>query len=90
MFYTEEDVQPAVNEAVRLFGSVGNMSVEKNTMFNVSLATKEFGKLWYGDITSDTDTLINSLNTLSKFTQQNIYVLDDNFDFDNPLLVIKS
>jgi hypothetical protein len=91
MFYTEEDVQPVVTLAEKLFGKVGNMSMEKNTLYNVSIATREFGKLWYGDISgnlTNTDVLVNSLTELSKFTQQKIYILDDQFDFNKPILVI--
>ena len=91
MFYTEEDVQPVVTLAEKLFGKVGNMSMEKNTLYNVSIATREFGKLWYGDIEgsiADTDTLVSKFSELSRFVNQKIYILDDQFDFNKPILVI--
>lgn len=91
MFYSEDDVQPAVNEAIKLFGPVGNMSMERNTMYNVSIATKEFGKLWYGDIDGarfNTTAIANALAALSKLMQQKVYILDDSFDFDKPLLTM--
>jgi len=91
MFYTEEDISPAVKEAVKLFGTVGNMSMEKDTLFNISIATKTLGKLWYGDISGEIGTteIVNRLTVLSKFTQETIYILDDNFDFKNPKLTVK-
>lgn len=91
MFYTEEDVQPAVTLAVKLFGKAGNMSLEKNTLYNVSIATREYGKLWYGDIDgsmADTDTLMFKFSELGRFVNQKIYILDDQFDFNKPILVI--
>lgn len=89
MFWTEEDVKPVVNEVVKLFGPVGYMTTEKPVLCNVSLATKEFGKLWYGDITDDTPTLTKKMGTLAQSIKQKIYILsDDSFDFDECLLVI--
>jgi hypothetical protein len=91
MFYTEEDIQPAVTLAVKLFGKAGNMSLEKNTLYNVSIATREYGKLWYGDIDgsmADTDTLMSKFSELGRFVNQKIYILDDQFDFNKPILVI--
>lgn len=88
MFYVEEDVQPAVDMAKKLFGKVGSMSLEKNTMHDVSIATREFGKLWYGDLTMDTATLVNKMSELGTAINQHIYILDEKFDFDQPVLKI--
>lgn len=92
MFYTEEDIIPAVEMAQDLFGMVGNVATESNTMMNVSIATREYGKVWYGDIDGkyDTPAIVEKLAELSKFLQQKVYILDDNFDFDNPVLELKN
>jgi len=90
MFYVEEDIAPAVDMAQNLFGTVGNMSNESNTMKNISVATREFGKLWYGDIDGkfSTTMIVEKLGSLSKSLQQKVYILDDSFDFDKPVLSI--
>jgi len=36
-----------------------------------------------------TTEIVNRLTVLSKFTQETIYILDDNFDFKNPKLTVK-
>lgn len=57
MFWNEEDVQPAVDMATEMFGTVGNMSETKNTLKNVFIFSKQYGKLWYGDIEDTTDNV---------------------------------
>jgi hypothetical protein len=84
MFYSAEDIQPAVDLAAKVFGTVGNMTTGKNVLYNVSVATREFGKLWYGDIAAS--DVINLLNTLSNFTHQKVFILDEQFDFTAPVL----
>jgi hypothetical protein len=68
MFYTEEDVQPAVDMAAELFGIVGNISHERNAIKNVIITSNKFGHLWYGDI-DDTMESIRSkcMNIAQKF-----------------------
>jgi hypothetical protein len=78
MFYTAEDVQPAVNAAVKLFGRQGNMETGKNVFYNVSVFTKEFGKLWYGDIIKD--GIEEKLKMLSTSIGMNVSLVDDNFE----------
>lgn len=57
MFYTEEDVQPAVDMAVELFGTVGNISNERTVMKNIVITSDKFGHLWYGDIEDTMDSI---------------------------------
>lgn len=57
MFYTEEDVQPVVDMTTELFGTIGNMSAEKNVLKNVIIFSKQYGKLWYGDIEDQLDNI---------------------------------
>ena len=78
MFWQAEDVQPAVNVAVKMFGPQGTMEFGKSVIYNVSIFTKKFGKLWYGDL--DTNNLSNRLNSLSAAINMTVYVVDDNFD----------
>jgi len=84
MFWQAEDVQPAVDVASKLCGKVGNVSFSKHALHNVSIATREFGKLWYGDIES-TD-VVAILNNISGAINQKVFVLDESFDFNTPIL----
>jgi len=78
MFWQAEDVQPAVNVTVKMFGPQGTMEFGKNVIYNASIFTREFGKLWYGDL--NTDGLSNRLKSLSSVINMTVYIVDDNFD----------
>ena len=79
MFYTAEDVQPAVQVAVELFGPVGNMMEGKNVTKNVLIGTREFGKIWYGDIDGDLDFVNSLCLVLSQRIGQTATTVEDNF-----------
>lgn len=78
MFWQAEDVQPAVNVAVKMFGPQGTMETGKNVIYNASIFTREFGKLWYGDLI--TDGLSDRLKAFSVAVNMTVSVVDDNFD----------
>jgi len=78
MFYTAEDVQPAVNVAVKMFGPQGRMETGKNALYNVHIFTREFGKLWYGDISKD--GIGEKLKTLSATINMNVSLVDEHFE----------
>ena len=82
MFYDEVDVQSAVNVATEMFGTVGRMLHGKNVLYNITLATREFGKIWYGDM----DTIAMSPQTqcgvLSQRINQTVYMFDNSNTFD--------
>lgn len=82
MFYDKDDVQPVVNIATEMFGVSGRMLYGKNVLYNVTLATKEFGKIWYGDM----DTIAMSPQTqcgvLSQRINQTVYMFDNSNTFD--------
>lgn len=84
MFYSAEDVQPAVDLAVKVCGTMGNVTINKNALHNVSVATREFGKLWYGDL--EKSDVVSILNTISAAINQKVYVLDEQFNFNSPIL----
>lgn len=91
MFWTEEDVQPMVTELVKTFGPQGSITSENNTLKNVCIATREYGKLWYGDISDTNQVLIAKLGNIINTYKQDIYLLkQDSYDFNQPLLHIKS
>jgi hypothetical protein len=66
MFYTEEDVQPAVDMATELFGKVGNISNERTSIKNVIITSDKFGHLWYGDIEDTMESVSAKCTTLSQ------------------------
>jgi len=79
MFYTIEDIQPVVDVAVELFGKNGTMLDGKNVSKNVIVGTREFGKLWYGDVDGDMDFINGLCSVLSQRIGQTVMVVDDNF-----------
>ena len=82
MFYDEIDVQPAVDAAAEMFGTSGRMLDGKNVMRNVALATREFGKIWYGDIDMfDANPNIQFKN-LSQRINRTVYVFNNSDVFD--------
>ena len=66
MFYTEDDVQPVVDMTTDLFGTVGNMSTEKNVFKNLVIFSKQYGKLWYGDIEDQMDSIHTKCNQIAQ------------------------
>jgi len=84
MFWTEEDVQPAVDLAVKLFGPNNQYHYDKNTHKNIHIMTREFGKIWFGDL-KITDEVRNNLENLSVTINQTIYLLTDHENLDQAL-----
>ena len=79
MFYNAEDIQPVVDVAVELFGKNGAMLEGKHVSKNVIIGTREFGKLWYGDVDGDTDFINGLCSVLSQRIGHTAMVVDDNF-----------
>jgi hypothetical protein len=82
MFYTEEDLSQVVNQAVSIFGRNGIRKVGKNIEFSTAIATRELGKIWYGDI--DRNTLDTACVMLSTRLNQRVYLFthDTEFNFE--------
>lgn len=86
MFYTEEDVQPYVTEVEKVFGKSGNMDMGKNVLYNVAIATKELGKLWYGDLNAF--DLADKLKMVENTLNTKLYVISsDGVDFNTEVSV---
>jgi len=89
MFYTEEDVQPAVDLAVKIFGKPEQYHTwsEGQVMMNVAVMTRKFGKIWTGDLLMDRDTrnasteLQRKLDLLADSINQPVFLTDGDFDF---------
>ena len=79
MFYTAEDIQPAVQVATELFGSVGIMMEGKNVTKNVLIGTREFGKIWYGDVDGDVDFINGLCGVLSQRIGFTAVMVDESF-----------
>jgi len=89
MFWRNEDVQPAVDLAVKLFGPNNYMEHHnRNAYRNMSIMTREFGKLWFGDMELNEQTKEN-MEKLSVTINQRVYFTRD-FNVDNALYVTTS
>ena len=78
MFWQAEDVQPAVKAVAEVFGKVGAMETGKNVLYNVSIFSRQYGKLWYGDLIND--GISEKLSTLSTKLGMSLSVVDDSFE----------
>lgn len=78
MFYTAEDVSPAVKVVADVFGKVGNMETGKNVLYNVSIFSREYGKLWYGDLVNE--GISEKLTALSAKLSMSLSVVDEHFE----------
>lgn len=89
MFYVEEDLTPVVNHATNLFGRNGARRFGKNVEAGVSIATREFGKIWYGD--ADKNTLDVACTALSERLNQRVYLFyqDTEFNFESARVFFK-
>jgi hypothetical protein len=83
MYWTGEDIQPSVDLAEKLFGKSGMHSHNNVTHSNVFLLTREFGKLWQGNVKFD-QTFKDSMEMLSDTINKKVY-LTNGFDYDNPI-----
>ena len=85
MFYVEEDITPAVNAASNLFGRTGRFLTGKNVIQNASIATREFGKIWHGDI--DANDYESRLTALSNRLKTAVYLFDatNGYNFEDAI-----
>ncbi len=89
MFYSEEDVQPAVALATKIFGLPEQYYTWSDgpSMLNVVIMTRKFGKIWSGDLLLEKDAgqasviLQKNLDILSDSIGQPVYLTDGDFDF---------
>jgi hypothetical protein len=72
MFYVEEDIAPVVDIITRRLGPAGTMTYGKNVLMNVTLSTREFGTVWYGDFEGTPVMLENIVTELSNETGYSI------------------
>jgi hypothetical protein len=79
MFWTEEDVQPIVQIAEEMFGPNGNMLEGKNITKNVLIGTKEFGKIWYGDVDGDVQFVTDMCTAMSTRVSTTVMQVDESF-----------
>ena len=79
MFYSAEDIQPAVQVATELFGPVGNMMDGKSITKNVLIGTREFGKIWYGDVEGNLEFTMGLCSVLTQRIGQTAMVVEDTF-----------
>jgi hypothetical protein len=82
MFYTEEDIQPVVDVAVRIFGRNGSYVFDRNAK-SIIVATREYGKIWSGDV--DAYSIEDNCRQLARQINTDVYLFEgfyvDNLDF---------
>ncbi len=76
MFYVEEDIAPVVDVIARRLGPAGTMVYGKSVLMNVTLSTREFGTVWYGDFEGSATVLENIVTELSTETG---YAIQSNY-----------
>lgn len=79
MFFSAEEIQPAVDVVTSTLGQQGIMLDGKGITKNVILGSPQFGKLWYGDVDGDMEYIHSICNILSQRTGQRIAVVSDTF-----------
>ncbi len=80
MFYSEEDIEPAVQIAKELFGPVGNMlEGSRFVAQNVVIGSSAYGKLWYGDVEGTIDYVNELCEILGKRINQKVSIVGDQF-----------
>lgn len=82
MFYVEEDVLPAVKIATELFGQVGSLAEGKSVVRNVFLATRQFGKIWYGDVDTNSTDITAKCKELAQRINQTVYMFNSSNEFE--------
>lgn len=75
MFWRGEDITPAVESAEKLFGPP-NQYVQDTPYRNVSIISREYGKLWFGDVEL-TDEFKQKMEMLSVTINQKLYLTLD-------------
>ena len=75
MFWTDKDIQPSVDLAEKIFG--------KSEPSNEFLFTREFGKLWQGNLDLNKECK-NKIEMLAATINKRVYLINE-FDYKNPL-----
>lgn len=77
MFWTEEDIYPAVKSAQEIFGKPAQYVVAENKEFvYIGLETPKFGMIWYGDYAGSFTTVSEMASSLSTKIGQPVKVID--------------
>jgi|TARA_Y100001963_G_scaffold155429_1_gene246542 hypothetical protein len=74
MFWTDEDIQPAFELTGKLFGPHNRYEHNINAYRNLTIMTRQYGKLWFGDLELNDHTREN-LEKLSVTINQRVYLV---------------
>lgn len=74
MFYSHEDVTPAVTAAVQVFGP--QAQYQSHPFTYLAISTPKYGKIWYGDVSMDLASIKLACSELAKKIQEPITALD--------------
>lgn len=77
MFYTREDIEPAVKAAEELFGKQAQYVVNDGKEFvYIGLETPKYGMIWYGDYPGTFSEVSLLADTLAARISQKVKVID--------------
>jgi hypothetical protein len=74
MFWTDEDIQPAVSAAEQIFGKQAQYHTAPYV--HVAVETPKYGKIWYGDISGTFQTVQEMGSKLATKLNETISVID--------------
>lgn len=75
MFYTEEDIQPVVNSAIKTFGKQGQYHYYPSKVVNMlTISSNKYGKIWYGEVEQTSTEIFENLKKLMKDTGEDLSV----------------
>lgn len=75
MFYTEEDIQPVVSAAIKVFGKQGQYHYFPSKVVNMlTISSNKYGKIWYGDVEKTSTEIFEGVKKLMKDTGEDLSV----------------
>lgn len=74
MFWTEEDIQPAVAAVESVFGRQGQY--QPTPFVYVSIETSKYGTVWYGDVSGTIADVVSKAASLAGKVYDNMTVRD--------------
>lgn len=70
MFWTEEDIQPVVDAAVKMFGSQGMYYYYPSNVCMLTVSSPKFGKIWHGEVEKTQQQATDMVKALSQATNE--------------------
>jgi hypothetical protein len=72
MFWTEEDIQPVVDAATKMFGSQGMYYYYPSNVCMLTVSSPKFGKIWHGEVEKTQQQVAEMVAALSQATNERL------------------